>query len=151
VDGIHFPGVGLSNKPFAHLQEIALLCPAVADGIHDRLDQIDPDTTAALERIIQIRERDGVKVKTLPLIVDLDAQYLIQKADAHMHGLPGITGTPVLDGVHQRLGERQVEVIGEGMAITGVVIEFMGDLLANFPYKPKILALVWNDNVQDLL
>jgi hypothetical protein len=25
-----------------------------------------------------------------------------------MHGLPGITGTPVLNGVHQRLGERQV-------------------------------------------
>src|SRR5205823_3212024 len=100
-----------------------------------------------LERIVQIRERDGVKVKTLPLIVDLDAQYLIQKADAHMHGLPGITGTPVLNGVHQRLGERQVEVVGEGMAITGIVIEFMGDLLANFPYKPKIPELVWNGNV----
>ena len=52
MDDIHFPDVGLSSKPFAHLQEIALVCPAVADGIHDRLDQIDPDTTAALERII---------------------------------------------------------------------------------------------------
>lgn len=71
-----------------------------ADGIQGRLDQIDSDTTAALERIVQIRERDGVKVKTPPLIVDLGAQYLIQKADAHMHDLPGITGTSVLNGVH---------------------------------------------------